>query len=268
LGLRKIMSKHFKWRKPKAAKEQPSAEQENAGRQKETQNTRIYVEGGIEIDLVKSLKKQYEADQDRTKTHNKKQLLWTKITAGLVFVYAGLTFWQACETNSIRSIAHQQLVDSQRPWLGAGQIVAHEKLDVGSLVPTSIEVVNTGNNPAIHASTILQLSAYCGGLPQHLYYEAQREENTSYSIFMPHESAWVGPDTLVSPITADQMTKLRAADGSCKLYAYATLRYRDSFGGHHWQHLCWYWYVPTPKTFTVCSVYTDGDYDYKDGKEP
>jgi hypothetical protein len=104
------MPKRPKWRKSKPAKDQPPTEQADDQGAEEPRNAQVVVASGIKIDLVNDLRQQHKTEHYETAAYNKKQLLWTKVTAGLVFIYAGLTFWQACETRNLGIIAGQQLV--------------------------------------------------------------------------------------------------------------------------------------------------------------
>jgi hypothetical protein len=81
-------------------------------------NRHVFVEPGVQIDLVPDLKKTYQSSQSDSTTHNKKQLLWTQISAGLILIYAALTFWQGCLTRDISQTAIKQLSVSQRPLVG------------------------------------------------------------------------------------------------------------------------------------------------------
>src|ERR1039458_9319313 len=82
------MPKRFKWRKPKPMKDQPSATHKDNERQEKPSDTHTVVTGGIKVDLVDDLREQHKTEYDKADTHNKKQLRWTKITAGLFFIYA------------------------------------------------------------------------------------------------------------------------------------------------------------------------------------
>jgi cytochrome b subunit of formate dehydrogenase len=50
---------------------------------------------GSKVDLVQDLKEKYESGQTESSAQNKKILFWTKASAVLTAIYAGLTFWQA-----------------------------------------------------------------------------------------------------------------------------------------------------------------------------
>lgn len=75
----------------------------------------IHVKGSVEIDLVKDLREQQQRQHTERTAQNSKQLLWTKITAVLVFIYAGLTFWQAY-------VASETYATVNRPYVGVSAI--------------------------------------------------------------------------------------------------------------------------------------------------
>lgn len=92
----------------------PSVEKRREGDDKST-NRHVYIEPGVQIDLVKDLKKTYESSQTDGTAHNKRQLFWTKVSAGLLFIYAGLTSTQACLTKIAVDDARENFVKDQAP---------------------------------------------------------------------------------------------------------------------------------------------------------
>jgi len=105
--------------KIQTAKEQVASKQKESEAPKEPRNAQINIKGPVEIDLIEDLKKEYKTAKTQTTTHNDKQLLWTKVSAGLIFIYAGLTFWQACSTRNIAQLSQQTYDASQRPYVGS-----------------------------------------------------------------------------------------------------------------------------------------------------
>jgi hypothetical protein len=110
-------AKRFKWRKPKPMKDHPPAEQKDSERKKEPENPEISGRR-IEIDFVNDLKKKHKTERDEDAAHANKQLRWTQIAAGLVFIYTAVMFWQACLTRQVARTTRDQLIASQRPWVG------------------------------------------------------------------------------------------------------------------------------------------------------
>jgi hypothetical protein len=83
----------FKWRKPE--KKKPYTEQKNAEGEEKPEDTQIVIGRRIEIDFVNDLRKQHKTEHDEETAHNKKQLRWTKIAAGVVFIYTAIMAIQA-----------------------------------------------------------------------------------------------------------------------------------------------------------------------------
>jgi len=98
-------------KKTKGIQNHPGPAQKDGQGEKETTKRHVYVEPGVQIDLVEDFKKKYEASQSETTPQNKKQLLWTKVSAVLLFIYVGLTLWQARSAQTSLNI----LIDEQRP---------------------------------------------------------------------------------------------------------------------------------------------------------
>jgi hypothetical protein len=88
-------------------------------RENENPNRHVYIEPGVQVDFVQDLKNRYKNSQSDNTAHNKKQLFWTKIAAGLVLIYTAFAGWQGCSTQSILSHSVEQFRIEERPWLTA-----------------------------------------------------------------------------------------------------------------------------------------------------
>src|SRR5437868_10601215 len=97
----------------KNAQNNPPPDLRRDRRAEESTKRHVYVEPGVKIDLVEDLRKEYDASQRKSATHNEKQLFWTKVAAGLLTLTALFAFWQAYFANRTAKIA---LID-QRPFL-------------------------------------------------------------------------------------------------------------------------------------------------------
>lgn len=129
-------------------KKQKFANKNGEGR-KEPTNRHVYIEPGvqIDIDIVKALKEQHKTERADDKSTSNKQLMWTIITAGLVFIYTSIMFWQSCQTQQTIATNKQQFAADQRPWLW---IVPGEfKVESGARVAVDVHIVNYGKTPAI-----------------------------------------------------------------------------------------------------------------------
>ncbi len=132
-------------------KDHHSTDEKNGKGNKESCNTHAHVEGGIEIDFSQDLKKQKQTEHDETTAYNKKQLWWTRVTAGLVFVYALFTFWQGC-------IGKMQLATMQntaRPWVFiSSQFAEGVSADGrGMILRVNAVATNTSTIPAVNVET-------------------------------------------------------------------------------------------------------------------
>jgi hypothetical protein len=114
--------------------------------EKESTNRHVYIEPGAQIDFVQDLRKKYETAQTDNKTHNDRQLLWTKIAAGLLFITACFTGWQGCLTRQIITNSAEQFRQDQRAWLGTKGMILHVK--AGDPIYGESGIVNAGKTPA------------------------------------------------------------------------------------------------------------------------
>lgn len=146
----------MKRRKPQGPKGEPTTEQKHGERKEESTIRHVYVEPGVEIDLVQDLKQKYETASTEANAHNNRQLLWAKISAGLIFVYAGLTFWQACTTRDILNTTRDQFQRDQRPYVivegcSIGQLgVPKSQIVVGQPFGVDVHFKNVGKTPALN----------------------------------------------------------------------------------------------------------------------
>jgi hypothetical protein len=67
-------------------------------REERSTKRHVYIEPGVKIDLVESLRKQQETAQNESTCHQQKQLFWTKVASALLFITAGLPAWQGYST--------------------------------------------------------------------------------------------------------------------------------------------------------------------------
>ena len=133
--------------------QQASATNDNAG-QKENTNRHVYIEPGAKIDFVQDLRDKYDASQQDSTSHSQKILFWTKISAALLFIYAGLTFWQGYLTRESINNSSKHFQIDQRPYVWKLNylppknihIVANERMWI------NIHWVNYGKSPAVRTS--------------------------------------------------------------------------------------------------------------------
>src|SRR5277367_4708209 len=136
----------------------PSGPKSTSG-EKESCTRHVYVEPGVQIDLVQDLKKKYETAQSDNTAHSKKILFWTIISAGLLLLYVTLTLWQSCTTYKLAKTSQQQLELDQRPWvgpMGSNHITA--EIRKGSPIKIRIEIQNVGKTPALDEASFTSMT--------------------------------------------------------------------------------------------------------------
>jgi hypothetical protein len=120
---------------------------------KESTKRHVYVEPGVQIDLVKNFRESYESAQTQNTAHNEKQLRWTKVSAALILVYAGITLWQACLTRDVANTAQKQFQQDQRPWIWSASVQPRTMVSSQRL-QADIHLVNYGKSPALEAQGV------------------------------------------------------------------------------------------------------------------
>src|SRR2546421_63426 len=109
------MSKH-KSRGPKTDK--PTTHGGNPA-DKETTKRHVYVEPGVQIDVVQDLKHQHETERAEDAAAHKKQLFWTRVAAVLVLIYTVVSGWQGFLTRNIASTAQDQAAAAQKQFISS-----------------------------------------------------------------------------------------------------------------------------------------------------
>jgi len=64
----------------------PSAKKKHGEGEDKSTKRHVYVEPGVQIDLVKDLRDKYERSENESTTYNNKQLLLTKVSAALLLI--------------------------------------------------------------------------------------------------------------------------------------------------------------------------------------
>ena len=100
---------------------QNSSNTHNQAEEKSTKR-HVYIEPGVQIDIVQDLKNQHKAERQEDTAAHKKQLLWTKITAFLVVAYTSVMIWQACLTRQSINDARSNFNAYYRPFIGVSGI--------------------------------------------------------------------------------------------------------------------------------------------------
>ena len=252
------MTKKFKWRKAKAVKNQPAADQKEAESAEESCNAHGYVENGIEIDLVQDLKKKYQTATDDQTAHNKKQLFWTKIAAGLVFVYALLTGWQGCLTRQAIDNSTKQFQIDQRPYVWTTNMRFFLKIEAGQPMCANIPMANYGKSPALKTKTIGKIFiGPTAKVDADIWFDTRNEKSfdvpgISETVVLPGTPSLIPPDTKEIPtgglggwfftLTGDKVLTQADVDYILNTDESAVIvvqfEYFDAFGNRYWSDLC------------------------------
>jgi hypothetical protein len=137
----------------------PSGHKDGESEEKST-NRHVYVEPGVQIDFVKDLKQDYKAAQGDSTAQNKKQLFWTKVSAGLLLVYVGLTLWQARSAQKSLDTIREQFQREQRPYISitkfeimdsvSGKRTEPQEFKIGRPLEVNIAFKNIGKTVALN----------------------------------------------------------------------------------------------------------------------
>lgn len=216
-------------------------------RRDESIDRHVFVERPVQIDLVEDFKQKYESTQTENTKHNKKQLRWTRISAGLIFVYAALTFWQVCETRESIRLSEKQFQQTQRAWVGLDD--SNQALTVGPiqfdanltpLVGYAATLKNFGNYAAQNAFTSARLlltdTLQAGELErlQKKACDAQSDPMTGDLIFPGRSKA----PSYVSPGVSDPATSMTPRP--MQAFLVGCVVYRDQFN-NRWHTGFIYW---------------------------
>jgi hypothetical protein len=85
-------------------------------REKENTKRHVYVEPGVQIDFVEDLKREYKTANSQNSTHSERQLQWSKVSTGLIFVYALLTLLMYCATKKSADAAEKAATFAEKQW--------------------------------------------------------------------------------------------------------------------------------------------------------
>jgi hypothetical protein len=151
-------------RKPQHPQNNPPPDQKHKEGQEKSTNRHVYIEPGVQVDFVQDLKKKYDAAQQGSTTHSNKILFWTKISALLLFSYAGLTAWQGYLTHEIIDTTSKQFLIDQRPYVWETGFNPPDTIHIApnEIATFQIGWINYGKSPAVNVS---QTGTICFGIP-------------------------------------------------------------------------------------------------------
>jgi len=106
----------------------------------------VTLAGTVKVEELKEFADHYKDAHAQDDSRDARNHRWTKISTGLIAVYAGLTFWQAYLTRQIVSDGEAQAHRDLRPYIYADKFDFLGSLDEGAF-QGQVQVVNTGRTP-------------------------------------------------------------------------------------------------------------------------
>jgi hypothetical protein len=238
---------------------------DQTSREEKSTQRHVYVEPGIKVDLVESLRAQHKTDQQENATHQSKQLFWTKIASGLLFITAGLAGWQGYSTKisanaaaDAARISAKALTASNRSWIEArlappwdddNMESNRKQLSDMKEIQIRFHLTNIGEIPItnLHAESAIEVlnwneSGNFQYLDPHVFVNA--------SIVFPSRTFPI-LDTLFQPgyaHSAEQMTpelRNQLDTGQKYFIAYGKGAFDDA-AGKHWFRYCRWIALETP----------------------
>jgi hypothetical protein len=223
----------------------------------------VYVEPGVQIDLVKNFREEYTAAQKDGTAHNKKQLFWTKVSAFLLLVYVGLTLLIYRANKKAADVAVNAFIATRKSSESEtrAMVKLHRNGELqaipGRILGIPVRVNNIGKTPAknVIASTYVEI------VPK------SESPNFSESDILPLFRAEVGDlfpgdfadfdarrmkakgevrkegQTEIWFLSDDEIRRLKA--GETYVAIHGKVAYDDIFHVRHWTNFCfWYPFAP------------------------
>jgi hypothetical protein len=195
--------------------------------------------------LVKSFREEYRANQSNNTAHNKRQLFWTKISAGLLLGYVGLTFWQACSAQQSLNTIKNQFQLETRPyisitgfqWLdtGTGNTADAVKSPIiGKPLAITVGFVNVGKSVA--ANLVVHRHVLFGTHTIEAKVEPVDEDHIDSTLDPGkgnHTTAISIKDTYSNESAIIDRNEVVNWDGSWPIIVFGRITYEDSFGNKY-----------------------------------
>jgi hypothetical protein len=105
------------WKKINRPQDPSAANPNNDGTQKESKDRHVYVENGVQIDLVQDLRDDIKTAQTNNATDNRKQLFWARIAAFAAIGAAFFVGWQGYLLQQSNGINRESMVAVQRAFV-------------------------------------------------------------------------------------------------------------------------------------------------------
>jgi hypothetical protein len=254
-------------KKPKHPQNNPAPKpKENSGKEESTKR-HVYVESGVQIDLVESLREKYDTAQSDDASHNKKVLFWTKVSAVLLFIVIVIYYFQLRAMIDAVIATRQASEREQRAWFSAKAIP--EKIDPVHFFTYPLRIDNFGKTPGRKVDAVTWLEI----LPSSESPDLTGHE-TKYGAGFEHEVGEIVPgDHIELQVDrrkpgmkgtpdiwpTDDTEQADIISGKKYVVVYAKVTYWDVFKVQHWTQLClWRSNAIGNKTYE-CSQYNRTD---------
>ncbi len=231
--------------KPQHGKHNPAPNPTEKHGEEKSNNRHVYVEPGVQIDLVKDLREKYETSQGENTAHNNKVLFWTKIGAFAVIVYAIITGVQWLDLR-------QNFRVDERAWLQfnaapdkPGDYRVSWQLSVGQPVTYPLQVVNVGKTAARNVDMKIFIEIVDADKePQLSRVNATHGfpfGHITTGIVFPSQDfrqVVVRPANGGAPEMATDQEMAAIKDGKSYLAVYGIISYEDVFHIQRWTRFC------------------------------
>jgi hypothetical protein len=146
--------------KPDGPKKNPRPDPHDSDPKEKSTNRHVYIEPGVQIDLVQDLRNDIKTAQTNGTADNRKQLFWTKVSAGLLLLYVGLTLWQAYSAQNSVNAIKDQFERDQRPYIAITKFEIFDSatskprdpqdFEIGKPLTVNVDFKNIGKTPAVN----------------------------------------------------------------------------------------------------------------------
>jgi hypothetical protein len=255
-------------------KNNPSSGKKHTESQEKSTKCHVYVEPGVQIDLVEDLRQKYETAQSDNTSHSRKILFWTIASAILLFIYADLTAWQSCTNWRLLTLTRKTSEREDRAWV-AVQPKGPFQIIPGGQLGFPFTVINTGRTPARHIHAEMWAKFIPVTYQGEMIEKGPRLEMEAGDLFPNNVNVIEifkgeeiirqrtitpgGHETEAWPI---ETAEVRDFDQN-KTYAigYLVVSYDDIFGVRHWTRFCAFLQPPSRKADTGKCVAYNGEDD-------
>jgi hypothetical protein len=230
----------------------------------ESTKRHVYVEPGVQIDLVERFRNEYDASQKQNARYNKSILFWTKVSAGLIFIYAALTLWLGWSSKRAADAAGHTLYFDERAWVvpeGARTFnPPTNAIEVGKPLIIRVGYENTGKSPAIN-TTFLSLIGYAHTNGQLLNvspaFDPSKYTPQFVGAMMPYSplATHFTDITFSSALLQQDFDDIKS--DRLHVFAHGKLVYCDIFGREHWVTFCYH--LLAGGAYEVCQQENDVD---------